>query len=740
MLVIKRDGSSEALDLEKIHKVLSWACNGSDHLNPIKGVSVSQIEMQAKIHFHNKMKTKDIHECLIKAAADLISEDYPNYESVAARLVWFGVRKEAYGSFDAPTLYEIVKKNVKLGVYTKELLEMYTEQEFATINGFIDHDRDDLFKYAGSEQMRKKYLVQNRKTKTVYESFQIPYILVPTILFASYDKEVRMSYIKRFYDVASQHYISLPTPIMSGLRTKTKQFSSCTVIDSGDSLDSIMAAGNAIVSYASKKAGIGLNIGRLRAVGQPVRGGEAVTTGVIPFAKKFNGDLKSCSQGAVRGASATFSFPGWHLEFENLIELKNNRGTDETRIRTVDYNVHLNKLFYERLSTNGVITLFSPEEVPELYDLFYSSDYNGFKTEYESCERSTSLTKKKIPASEWFSKVLSERFETGRIYLMHADLINKNTPFYQSIYQSNLCMEIALPTTPVTLDGEGEIALCTLAAINWGKFSKVLSEKDLLMMQECCELLVRALDSLLTYQDYPHIAAKRSVDKYRPLGIGIIGFAHYLARSRVMWGSEEALQCVDELMQIMTYSLLSTSCDLAVQFGACEKTKYHDGILNFDTSNSKLDWESLKNRMKQHGVRNATLMALMPSETSSQLSNETSGIEPPRDLITIKGSKDGVLPQVVPEYTKLNNVYETLWDVSVPNYLKTIAVLQKYVDQSISTNTSYNPKGGNIQMSQLLQDLVLAYKLGIKTLYYCNTNDGMDEQSDDGCAGGACKI
>jgi ribonucleoside-diphosphate reductase alpha chain len=696
--------------------------------------------MQAKIHFHNKMKTKDIHECLIKAAADLISEDYPNYESVAARLVWFGVRKEAYGSFDAPTLYEIVKKNVKIGVYTKELLEMYTEQEFATINGFIDHDRDDLFKYAGSEQMRKKYLVQNRKTKMVYESFQIPYILVPTILFASYDKEVRMNYIKRFYDVASQHYISLPTPIMSGLRTKTKQFSSCTVIDSGDSLDSIMAAGNAIVSYASKKAGIGLNIGRLRAVGQPVRGGEAVTTGVIPFAKKFNGDLKSCSQGAVRGASATFSFPGWHLEFENLIELKNNRGTDETRIRTVDYNVHLNKLFYERLSTNGVITLFSPEEVPELYDLFYSSDYDGFKTEYESCERSTSLTKKKIPASEWFSKVLSERFETGRIYLMHADLINKNTPFYQSIYQSNLCMEIALPTTPVTLDGDGEIALCTLAAINWGKFSKVLSEKDVLIMQECCELLVRALDSLLTYQDYPHIAAKRSVDKYRPLGIGIIGFAHYLARSRVMWGSEEALQCVDEMMQIMTYSLLSTSCDLAIQFGACEKTKYHDGILNFDTSNSKLDWESLKNRMKQHGVRNATLMALMPSETSSQLSNETSGIEPPRDLITIKGSKDGVLPQVVPEYTKLNNVYETLWDVSVPNYLKTIAVLQKYVDQSISTNTSYNPKGGNIQMSQLLQDLVLSYKLGIKTLYYCNTNDGMDEQSDDGCAGGACRI
>lgn len=740
MQVIKRDGTPEPLDLEKIHKVLSWACNGSDGLPPIKGVSVSQIEMQAKIHFYNKMKTKDIHECLIKASADLISEDYPNYEIVAARLVWFGVRKESYDSFEVPHLYEIVKRNVKVGVYTKELLAMYTEEEFNTLNSFIDHDRDDRFRYAGSEQMRKKYLVQNRKTKQVYESFQIPYILVPAILFASYDKSTRLSYIKRFYDVASEHYISLPTPIMSGLRTNTKQFSSCTVIDSGDSLDSIMAAGNSIISYASKKAGIGLNIGRLRAVGQLVRGGEAVTTGVIPFAKKFNGDLKSCSQGAVRGASATFSFPGWHLEFENLIELKNNRGTDETRIRTVDYNVHLNKMFYERLASGGNITLFSPEEVPELYELFYSPKYDEFKALYEQCERSTSLSKKKIPAMEWFTKVLSERFETGRIYIMHADLVNKNTPFYQPIVQSNLCMEIALPTTPVTLDGEGEIALCTLAAINSGKFSKDLTEKCVAKIQECCELLVRALDGLLTYQDYPHVAARRSVDKYRPLGIGIIGFAHYLARSRLMWGSDETLTSVDNFMELIAYNLISTSCDLAKEYGPCERTKYHDGILNFDTSGSKLDWQSLIARLKENGIRNATLMALMPSETSSQLSNETSGIEPPRDLITTKASKDGVLPQVVPEYVKLNNVYETLWQVSVPNYLKTVSVMQKYVDQSISTNTSYNPVNGNIQMSQLLQDLVLSYKLGIKTLYYCNTNDGMDDDADDGCAGGACKI
>lgn len=742
MLVIKRDGSSEPLDLEKIHKVLSWACNGSeeDKLQPIKGVSVSQIEMQAKIHFQNKIKTKDIHECLIKAAADLISEDYPNYEHVAARLVWFGVRKDAYGSYVPPRLYDIVTKNVKSGFYTKDLINAYTEQEFDQMDKIIDHTRDDAFRYAGTEQMRKKYLVQNKKTKHILESFQIPYILVPALLFASYDKNIRMTYVKKFYDSVSNHYISLPTPIMAGVRTNDKQFSSCTVIDSGDSLDSIAASGNAVMSYASNKAGIGLNLGRLRAVGQPIRGGKVITTGVIPFAKKFNGDLKSCSQGGIRGASATFSFPGWHLEFENLIELKNNKGTDETRLRTVDYNVHLNKLFYERLAQNGNITLFSPEEVPDLYNLFYSPYYEEFKACYETCEKATSLTKKKIPAMEWFTKVLSERFETGRIYLMHADLVNKNTPFYQPIVQSNLCMEIALPTTPVTLDGEGEIALCTLAAINFGKLSKDMSEKEDEMLKDSCEILVRALDALLTYQDYPHVAARRSVNKYRPLGIGIIGFAHWLAKSRLMWGSDDTLSHLDTLMDKMTFNLISASCTLAEEYGACERTKYHDGILNFDTSNSSLPWEELKQRLIAHGIRNATLMAFMPSETSSQLSNETSGIEPPRSLITIKGSKDGVLPQVVPEYIKLNNVYQTLWEVSVPDYLKTVSVMQRYVDQSISTNTSYNPVNGNIQMSQLLQDLVLSYKLGIKTLYYCNTNDGAEEASDDGCGDGACKI
>lgn len=743
MLVIKRDGSAEGLDLEKIHKVLSWACNGSEdgELQAIKGVSVSQIEMQAKIHFFNKMKTKDIHECLIKAASDLISEDYPNYEIVAARLVWFGVRKEAYGTYDVPRLYDIVSKNVKKRLYTDEIMQYYTEEEFDKIDKMIVHARDDFFKYAGSEQMRKKYLVQNRRTKTVYESFQLPYILVPMILFGEYDKDVRMSYIKTFYDMASQHYISLPTPIMAGLRTREKQFSSCTVIDAGDSLDSIKAAGNAIVSYASNKAGIGINIGRLRAAGQEVRNGDAITTGVIPFAKKFNGDLKSCSQGSIRGASATFSFPGWHLEFEDLIELKNNRGTDETRLRTVDYNVHINKLFYERLANNGNITLFTPDEVPTLYSLFYSSDYDKFKEEYETCERATSLTKKKISASDWFAKVLSERFETGRIYIMHADLVNKNTPFYQSIHQSNLCMEICLPTTPVTLDGEGEIALCTLAAINWGKFSKVLTEKEKVILKDCCDILVRALDRLLSYQNYPEVAAKRAVDKYRPLGIGIIGFAHYLAKARLQWGQDDTLGCVDDIMQHMTYYLIDASCTLAKEYGPCHRTKYHDGILNFATVDKEgLDWSELKEKLKQHGIRNATLMAFMPSETSSQLSNETSGIEPPRNLITIKGSKDGVLPQVVPDYAKLNNVYETLWDVSVPNYLKTVSVMQRYVDQSISTNTSYNPVNGNIQMSELLKDLVLSYKLGIKTLYYSNTNDGTDEVPDDSCGSGACKL
>lgn len=762
MQITKRDGTKQELDLNKIHSVLTWACEGKndDALTPIKGVSISQIEMNAQLHFYDGMPTKQIHETLIRASSELISEDFPNYDQVAARLVWFAVRKEAFRNNLPPHLSKVIHTNIGLGVYSSDILDLYNEEEINELNGMIDHRRDDLFKYAGAEQMRKKYLVQNRKTKKVFESFQFPYIMVAALLFGKYPKNVRMKYVKKYYDLISQHYISLPTPIMAGLRTKVKQFSSCTLIESGDSLKSINAAAAAIVDYASRKAGIGLNIGSIRAEGQPVRGGDAVTTGVIPFSKYFNGALKSCSQGAVRGASATFNYPIWHLEFERLIELKNNKGTEETRLRTVDYCVHLNKLFYERLVKKGDITFFSPEEVHDLYLAFYSSNYKEFERLYKHYEKDPTKTKKTLPAVQVFTKIMQERFETGRIYIMNADHANAHGSFYEPIKMTNLCTEITLPTAPVTYPNDsqykyedGLIALCTLSAINWGKFTP-FSELDQesssphrqeMKLKDACEMAVRGLDALLDYQDYPVEAAYRHSMRYRPLGVGIIGFAHWMAKGRLYWGEENTFAEVETMMEKMAYYLTEASIDLAEEFGGLSvKTKYHDGIFPIDTSTlkakTKMDWNLLKARAKKFGIRNSTLMALMPSETSSQLSNETNGIEPPRDMVSIKGSKEGVLPQIVPEYSKLAAYYQTLWQVSSQDYLKTIAVLQKYIDQAISVNTSYDPSKGEIKMSRLIDDLLLAYKLGHKTLYYSNTRDGSGDEADDGCDSGACKI
>lgn len=763
MNVTKRDGSTQILDLDKIHAVLTWACEGhnDDALLPIKGVSISEIEMRSQIHFYEGMKTSEIHELLIKAASDLISTDYPNYDQVAARLVWFAVRKIAFASNVPPHLSKVVKDNIKKGFYTKDILDYYNEEELNELNDMIDHKRDDLFKYAGAEQMRKKYLVQNRRTKKIFESFQFPYILVSALLFAKYPKNTRMKYVKMYYDFTSQHYISLPTPIMAGLRTKRKQFSSCTLIESGDSLKSINAVAAAIVEYASNKAGIGVNMGAIRAEGQEVRNGDAVTTGVIPFAKYFNGALKSCSQGAIRGASGTFNYPIWHLEFDSLIELKNNKGTEETRLRTVDYCVHLNKLFYERLISKGKITFFSPNQVPDLYQAFYSNDYDSFVRLYEAYEKDESVTKKSSPAVDVFTKLMQERFETGRIYILHADHVNYHGSFYEAIKMTNLCTEITLPTTPITTLGDtsynaddGLIALCTLSAINWGKFTPFhmldpessQTAKQIKLMRDVCHMAVRGLDALLDYQDYPVAEAKRHSMKYRPLGIGIIGFAHWLAKGKLRWGENKCLESVENMMEKMAYFLTEASIQLAQEFGAIKtKTKYHDGIMPIDTAtiaaNPKMDWNILRDLARKFGIRNATLMALMPSETSSQLANETNGIEPPRDLLSIKGSKEGVLPQLVPSYSKLSAAYQTLWEVDTKDYLKTIAVLQKYIDQAISVNTSYDSRKGEITMSQLIEDLIYAYRLGHKTLYYSNTNDGNgSEVEDDGCAGGACKI
>lgn len=748
MQVTKRDGTLQQLDFDKVHAVLEWACEGkaSEKLPRIKGVSVSQIETEAKIQLFNKISTKQIHETMIKAAANLISEDTPNYDQVAARLRWFAVRKEAFKSNTPPHIYEIVKRNTKKGLYDPELLRMYSREDWDVINSFIKHERDDLFRHAGAEQMYRKYVVQNRKTKQIYETFQIPYILVSAILFSKYPKETRLSYVHRFYDLISQHYVSLPTPIMSGLRTRVKQFASCTLIDCGDSLKSINATASSIVEYASSKAGIGVNIGRIRAEGQPVRGGDAVTTGVVPFSKYFAAALKSCSQGAVRGASATFNFPVWHLEFERLIELKNNKGTEETRLRVVDYSVHLNKTMYERLLNKGVITLFSPDEVPDLYEAFYGPA-DKFKELYEKYEADPSKTKKVLQAIDVFTKIIQERFETGRIYIMNADIVNTQTPFYENIVMSNLCQEITLPTTEMgdPDNYESLIALCILMALNWGK---IITREE---MAEAAEMSVRALDELIDYQEYPNAAAERHTKLYRPLGIGIIGLAHFLSKNYLTWGEEKSLARVAEKMEEMAYFLTKASSDLAKEKGSSclGETRYGEGILPMDLSKTfagpvtDLPWGSLREQLKEFSTRNSTLMALMPSESSSLTSNETNGIEPPKGLVTIKGNKDSITPQVVPEYSTHGHAYETLWNVTPQNYLKTAAVLQRYIDQSISSNLSYDPRkyGGNIKTSDLLKDLLLAYNLGIKTLYYNNTRDGSNDsmEEDDGCDGG-CKI
>ncbi len=749
MRVLKRTGQYEGLDLNKIHRVLEWACNGDENLPPIKGVSVADIELNAKLHLHDKIKTSDIHKLLITSAAELINEDTPNYDWVAARLVWFSVRKEAFGTNQPPSLLEVINKNVDLGFYDPGILSYYSESELEAINSFIDHSRDDLFRYAGAVQLRGKYLTQNRKTKTPSESFQFPYIMVAATLFSQYPKDTRLGLVKDYYDHISTHDLSEPTPVMAGVRTKTRQYSSCVVISSDDTLDSINATATAIVTYASKKAGLGIDGGRIRAEGQPIRGGEAISTGQIPFAKYFNAALKSSSQGGIRGASATYNFPFFHLEYRSLIELKNEKGVEETRIRTMDYVPHFNRVVFERWSKKENLTLFSPEEVPELWDAFYSKDVDNFRKLYERCERNPKLTKSTIPAKELVEKFLSERFETTRVYAMFADTVNTQTPFYEPVYLTNLCTEIALPTVPMGRP-DASIGLCTLGAINVGKID-IDTARGRARAAKAIEMAVRAKDALLSYQDYPLEAARRNVEDYRPLGFGYIGFAHWLAKNRLIWGAQATLDKVNSLVEFTSYHLIKTSVQLAKEFGSCRKrTRYHDGWMPFDDSPlslpKTLDWDSLRAEAKRYGIRNAVLMAFMPSETSSQLANETNGIEPPKNLVSVKDSKDGSPSQVVPEIQKLAMYYETVWDVKCEDYLRTLAIIQHYTDQAISTNTSYDPKAlakdpatGKVLLSTFAKDFALAYKLGLKTLYYLVVNDKDAEESDD-CASGACKI
>lgn len=757
LLVTKRDGSKERINLDKIHRVLDWAAEG------LSNVSVSQVELRSHIQFYDGIRTADIHETIIKAAADLISRDAPDYQYLAARLAIFHLRKKAYGQFEPPKLYDHVVKLVEMGKYDKHLLEDYTTEEFAQMDEFIDHWRDMNFSYAAVKQLEGKYLVQNRVSGEIYESAQFLYILVAACLFSNYPRETRLSYVKRFYDAVSTFKISLPTPIMAGVRPPPRQFSSCVLIECGDSLDSINATSSAIVKYVSQRAGIGINAGRIRALGSPIRGGEAFHTGCIPFYKHFQTAVKSCSQGGVRGGAATLFYPLWHLEVESLLVLKNNRGVEGNRVRHMDYGVQLNRLMYQRLIKGGDITLFSPSDVPGLYDAFFA-DQDEFERLYMQYEADDSIRKQKVKAVELFSLMMQERASTGRIYIQHVDHCNTHSPFDPAIApvrQSNLCLEIALPTKPLSdvNDENGEIALCTLSAFNLG----VIESLD--DLEELAVLAVRALDALLDYQDYPILAAKRGAMGRRTLGIGVINYAYYLAKNGVRYSDGSANNLTHKTFEAIQYYLLKASNELAKEQGACpwfNETTYAQGVLPIDTYKKDLDticneplhydWETLRREIKEHGLRNSTLSALMPSETSSQISNATNGIEPPRGHISIKASKDGILRQVVPEYERLKNAYELLWEM--PNndgYLQLVGLMQKFIDQSISANTNYDPSrfpSGKVPMKQLLKDLLTAYKFGAKTLYYQNTRDGAEDvqddlqavAEDDGCESGACKI
>lgn len=740
VFVLKRDGEKELLNIDKIHRQVLWATEG------LSGVSASELEIRSQLQFYNGIKTVDIQETLIKAAADLIDLEAPNYQFVAARLINHHIRKEAYGAYEVPHLHDHVVRVVEKGFYTKELLDWYTAEEFRVLDTYVDHERDMDLTFAAMEQWRGKYLVKNRVTGELFETPQMALMLIAATLFNSYPKQTRLKWVKEFYDAISTHDISLPTPIMAGVRTPQKQFSSCVLIEADDSLDSISAVSHAVVRYVSRKAGIGLNIGRIRALNSPIRGGDAYHTGVVPFVKLFQASVKSCNQGGVRGGAATAYFPFWHLQFEDLVVLKNNKGTEDNRARHMDYGVQFNKLAYERLISGGNLTLFSPSDVPGLYDAFFA-DQDEFKRLYEAAESNPQIRKKTMKAVDLFTQFMSERKNTGRVYWMNVDHANTHGAYVEHlapIRQSNLCAEITLPTMPLqSIDDENPaVALCTLAAINWGK---IREPKD---FEKPCKLAVRALDALLDYQEYPLAAAQAHTRLFRPLGIGIVNLAYWIAKMGFRYSDDSALQTLDEYAEAWSYYMIRASVDLAIEKGACEGShlsKYHAGVVPIDTRKrdtdelvgyaERLPWPKLREDLKTHGIRNTTLLACMPSEASSLISNATNGVEPPRSLISVKQSKDGVMKQVVPEYRRLKNRYELLWDQKSPEgYLKICAVLQRWMDQTISTNTSYNPDfypDRQLPMSELLRHMLMSYKWGIKTAYYFNTADGQGEVDTD---------
>ena len=727
--VVKRDGSVESLNLDKVHAMVELACED------LAGVSSSQVEMNSGIQFYDGIKTEDIQEILIRSANDLISLDTPNYQFVAARLLLFGLRKAVFGEHPdkAPILYNHICNCVDHGMYDEELLSVYTEEEWEEIESYVDHDRDYLFTYAGLRQVCDKYLVQDRSTGYLFETPQQMYIMIAATLFSKYPKDTRIEYVRKYYEAISTHKINIPTPVMAGVRTPLRQFASCVLVDVDDTLDSIFSSDMAIGYYVAQRAGIGINAGRIRGINAKIRGGEVQHTGVVPFLKKFEATVRCCTQNGIRGGSATVHFPIWHQEIEDIIVLKNNKGTEDNRVRKLDYSIQLSKLFYERFIENKEITLFSPHDVPALYESFGTDSFDSLYCQYELDE---SIPSKRVSAQGLILDLLKERAETGRLYLMNIDHCNSHSSFKDKVNMSNLCQEITLPTDPINhIDSEdGEIALCILSAINVGKL------RSLNEMPNLCDLAVRGLEELIDYQEYPVAAARRSTLARRSLGIGFIGLAHYFAKNGVKYNSQEAYNLTHRLTESFQYNLLRASNNIAKEKGACDafhRTKYIDGILPIDTYKKEVDdlitvsyeydWDSLRDDIAEFGLRHSTLSAQMPSESSSVVSNATNGIEPPRDYLSFKKSKKGPLKQIVPQFTTYKNNYTLLWDMpSNEGYINVTAIMQKFFDQAISGNWSYNPENypdNEVPVSVMANDLLTTYKLGWKTSYYQNTYD-----------------
>jgi ribonucleoside-diphosphate reductase alpha chain len=733
--VLKRDGRQELLNYEKINKVLLWATEG------ISSVSASDAAMNAKLQIHDGIKTSDIHRVLIQSASDMITEETPNYQFVASKLLNYLLRKEVFNTYtNFPRLKDFIKSNIEKGVYDSDVINHYTEYELDKIEGFIKHKRDEDLTYAGVQQLMDKYLVQNRKTGEHYETPQFMYMMISITLFAKYTGEDRMEKIKRFYELLSLQKISLPTPILAGVRTPNKQFSSCVLIDVADDLDSIGASTHAVLRYISNRAGIGLNF-RLRAIGSEVNGGEKVHTGLIPFLKVFESAVKSCSQGGIRGGASTAHYPFWHKEIMEILVLKNNTGNDLNRVRRMDHSIQLCRLFYKRFVAKENLTLFSPNDVPDLYEAF-GYDNDKFESLYAKYEKDTKISKVVIPAVEVMNLLLQERLENGRIYIQNLDNANTHSGFIDKINMSNLCQEINLPTTPFkdVNSEEGEIALCVLGAINLGTI-KALDE-----LEEVCEYTVRMLDFIIEIQDYPVAAAKKML-KRRSLGVGVTNFAYWLAKNGLDY-SKNSLVEIDRLFEHIQYYLLKASNKLAKEYGKCEyfdKTKYSLGQLPIDHYNKNMDtlvkrefecdWDSLRKDILEFGLRNSVVSAQMPCESSSVVSSSTNGIEAPRKLITVKKSKSGSpLPVVVPEVNKLKNKYSVSWGFSNDDMNNVVGVIQKYFDQGISVNHYYDKKkykDGNIPLSEVAKDIMTFYKLGGKQIYYSNSKDYKSDKLED---------